>query len=69
MTTHEGFAMNILVTGSAGFVGSHPVAALISGGHAVMVLTYLMIGNLTKIAPVALEDAFTEGGLLDENLV
>ena len=61
--------MNILVTGGAGFIGSHLVATLVSDGHAVTVLDNLSTGNLANLAPVAPKIAFTEGDILDEDLV
>ena len=33
--------MNVLVTGGAGFIGSHLVATLVADGHAVTVLDNL----------------------------
>lgn len=37
--------MNILVTGGAGFIGSHIVDALLDAGHTVTVLDNLRSGN------------------------
>jgi UDP-glucose 4-epimerase len=61
--------MNILVTGGAGFIGSHLVAALIHGGHRVTVLDNLSTGNLSNLTPVASEITFVEGDILNADLV
>lgn len=45
--------MNILVTGGAGFIGSHIVDAYISLGHNVTVVDNLSTGNITNINPRA----------------
>lgn len=37
--------MRVLVTGGAGFIGSHLVKRLLQGGHAVVVLDILRFGN------------------------
>ena len=61
--------MNVLVTGGAGFIGSHLVAALIADGHAVTVLDNLSTGNLSNLTPIASSITFVEGDILDEDLV
>ncbi len=45
--------MKILVTGSAGFIGSHIVDALIEQGHQVAVVDNLATGFLENINPAA----------------
>ncbi|WP_272948144.1 NAD-dependent epimerase/dehydratase family protein [Paenibacillus sp. A3] len=43
--------MKILVTGGAGFIGSHVVDAYIEAGHEVVVVDNLCSGSLEQINP------------------
>jgi len=61
--------VNILVTGGAGFIGSHLVAALVHDGHRVTVLDNLSTGNLSNLTPIASEITFVEGDILNADLV
>ena len=61
--------MNILVTGGAGFIGSHLVASLVADGHRVTVLDNLSTGNLSNLTPVSKEISFVEGDILNADLV
>jgi len=70
--------MKILVTGGAGFIGSHFVRTLLAGGYppfadsTVVVLDKLTYaGNLANLDPVRDHPAFTfvEGDILDVRLV
>ncbi len=45
--------MKILVTGGAGYVGSHAVRALVAAGHEVVVLDNLSAGHAAAVAPQA----------------
>lgn len=54
--------MKILVTGGAGYIGSHVVKALIEKGHDVIIYDNLSRGNKALINPSAL---FIEGDLLN----
>jgi UDP-glucose 4-epimerase len=58
--------MAILVTGGAGYVGSHMVLAAIERGERVVVLDDLSTGNRSLVAP---EAEFVEGNAGDKALV
>lgn len=57
-----------LITGGAGFIGSHLVEVLLAGGNEVSVLDSLSTGRLSNLKAVH-EDpgfSFTQGSVLDE---
>lgn len=54
-----------LVTGGAGFIGSHIVARLVSEGHRVRVLDNLYTGSLANLADHGSAIEFLEGDLRD----
>jgi UDP-glucose 4-epimerase len=54
-----------LVTGGAGFIGSHIVHALVARGDKVRVLDNLSTGKRTNLAAVAGDVEFVEGDLSD----
>jgi len=58
-----------LVTGGAGFIGSHLVEALLARGDAVRVLDNLSTGRLENLAAVQHQLEFIEGDIRDETVV
>ena len=58
-----------LVTGGAGFIGSHIVTALVERGDRVKVLDNLSTGSRQNLAPLADRIELLEGDLLDETVV
>ncbi len=57
--------MKILVTGGAGFIGSHVVDAYVAQGHQVTVIDDLSTGKLENLNPGA---SFIKMGITDEGL-
>ena len=58
--------MSVLVTGGAGYIGSHMVLDLVASGEQVVVLDNLSTGQRRLVAP---EAAFVQGDVGDEDLV
>ena len=58
--------MSVLVTGGAGYIGSHMVYALVDAGEEVVVLDNLSTGHWWALAPQA---RLVEGDVGDETLV
>ena len=54
-----------LVTGGAGFIGSHLVEALVKRGHVVRVLDNFSTGSLANLAAVADRIELIEADLID----
>jgi UDP-glucose 4-epimerase len=54
--------MQVLVTGGAGYIGSHVVDSLVTGGHQVVVFDNLVAGHRQAVHSGA---TFIEGDLLD----
>ena len=63
--------MHILITGGAGFIGSHLSERLVADGHAVTVLDDLSTGQMSNLAALADHPSFNfvEGSILDRALV
>lgn len=62
---------DVLVTGGAGFIGSHVCEALLSRGKSVLVLDDLSTGNLSNLEMCVADPGFsyTIGSVCDESLV
>ena len=58
-----------LVTGGAGFIGSHLVEALVADGCRVTVLDDLSSGRESNLAPVAGRITFMRGSICDREIV
>ncbi len=61
----EFFQARVLVTGGAGFIGSHLTDALVESGAKVTVLDNLATGNLKNLAGVKSQIDFIEGDIRD----
>lgn len=63
--------MHILITGGAGFIGSHLAERLIAEGHSVTALDDLSTGRMENLTAVIDNQAFrfVEGTVLDRDLV
>jgi UDP-glucose 4-epimerase len=63
--------MKALVTGGAGFIGSHLSEALLAAGHEVVVLDDLSTGRIENLDPVGNHPrlAIVTGSIMDEALV
>lgn len=61
--------MIVLVTGGAGFIGSHLVEALVAQGEQVRVLDNLATGHLENLAAVAGQFEWVEGDIADGDVV
>jgi len=58
--------MKVLVTGGAGFIGSHTTRKLVNSGHEVVVFDNLVYGHREFVPPKAV---FIEGDLSDKELL
>jgi nucleoside-diphosphate-sugar epimerase len=57
--------MKVLVTGGAGFIGSHIAEALVRAGHRVRVLDNLYSGRRENLRPVRADVEFVKGDCAD----
>jgi len=62
-------AMRVLVTGGAGFIGSHIVTRLVEAGHTVRVLDNLTTGKRENLAHIAKDVELVVGDCRDEGAV
>jgi len=61
--------LRVLVTGGAGFIGSHLVKALVKAGHQVRVLDNLSTGSIENLADVLNAIEFVRGDVSDYGAV
>jgi UDP-glucose 4-epimerase len=63
--------VKFLITGGAGFIGSHLSARLIEMGHSVIALDNLSTGSAENIAGLMGNSSFefVQGSMLDEKLI
>jgi nucleoside-diphosphate-sugar epimerase len=61
--------MRFLVTGGAGFIGSHTVDELVRGGHRVVVLDDLSTGSESNLTDVRDQIEFIHGSITDAEKV
>lgn len=61
--------MNCLVTGGAGFIGSHLVEALVRDGHQVTVVDNLSTGKRENLSRVMKNIKFVEADINDESVL
>jgi UDP-glucose 4-epimerase len=60
--------MKILVTGGAGFIGSHLAHAFVAAGHRVRVVDNLQAGRRSNLNSVAADVEFVEGDCADPTI-
>jgi UDP-glucose 4-epimerase len=60
---------SVLVTGGAGFIGSHLVEALLARGASVSVIDDLTSGSLANLERVSSDIRFVEGSILDTSVL
>ncbi len=61
--------MNYLITGGAGFIGSHLIERLLSRGDGVTILDNLSTGSKTNLKGFETQVKFLQGNILDHVLV
>lgn len=61
--------MSVLVTGGAGFIGSHTVEALIRKGYEVKVLDNLKTGKIVNLKNILDKIKLIKGDIRDENVL
>ena len=58
--------MKYLITGGAGFIGSHLAESLISRGDQVVVFDNLSTGSTSNLAGISEKITFEQGNILDK---
>ena len=68
---HNRFCMKYIVTGGAGFIGSHITGELVQRGHEVVILDNLFSGRMENIAPFLVQEnvTFVNGSITDPPLL
>jgi|SRR3989344_2186328 len=61
--------MKILITGGAGFIGSHLAIKLVSLGHKVVILDNFESGNINNLLPIKQKVKIIKGSIEDKKLV
>ena len=61
--------MKYLITGGAGFIGSHLTESLISRGDQVVVLDNLSTGSTNNLGAISKNIRFIEGNILDKSVI
>jgi nucleoside-diphosphate-sugar epimerase len=61
--------MKVLVTGGAGFIGSHLVRGLLEDGHSVRVIDNLSTGQLWRLEPIMAAIDFLHADICDSTAV
>ncbi len=61
--------MHYLITGGAGFIGSHLTHSLLTSGHDVTILDDLSTGSFTNLDTIQQKYKFVNGNVLDKKLV
>jgi nucleoside-diphosphate-sugar epimerase len=61
--------MRVLITGGAGFIGSHLAERLVKEGHTVRILDNLSSGSEKNISTIQKQVQFIQGDILDQSLI
>ena len=61
--------MKYLITGGAGFIGSHLAGSLISRGDQVVVFDNLSTGSISNLAGISEKIKFVQGNILDKAVI
>ena len=61
--------MNYLITGGAGFIGSHLTEKLVSRGDQVVIFDNLSTGSTNNLARISEKIKFEQGNILDKAVI